>query len=196
MKPRGEPDADRTARREAPGRRNRSGHYGGQDRDRRDHRNTSAKIRSSTQREGGRKIARRKSLVQPKETNRPQGRSRSMGPRMTDQAPKSAPIPQLQLEQLQIQQVMQGALRGGLPQLYANGFGIAQTASDVSVVLITNGNPTGVLSMSYITAKSLLADLGRAVSTFETAVKSPVKTSAEIDVDLKKLMENQNAKKL
>jgi hypothetical protein len=118
---------------------------------------------------------------------------------MSDQGapvpPATTPLTPAQLKQQQTAQIMQAALRGGLPQFYANGFGIAQTATDVSLVLLTNGNPTGVLSISYTTAKTLLSDLDRALKNFERATNSSLKTAAELEPALEQMLKNEGTSK-
>jgi hypothetical protein len=82
---------------------------------------------------------------------------------------------------------IQALMRAPMPRLYANGFGFAQTASDISVVLLHNNNPTGMLSMSYISAKSFLIDLGKTIEGIEAALKQPIPTMAEVAEELEKV---------
>jgi hypothetical protein len=80
----------------------------------------------------------------------------------------------------QQRQLLQTALRSPIPRLYANGFMIAQSASDMSLILLLNGSPVSVLSLSYITAKSLATDLSASLKAFEVAIGQEIKTVNEI----------------
>ena len=91
--------------------------------------------------------------------------------------------------------MVQMALRGS-PRLYTNGIAVAQTASDVSLVLLTNENPTGVLSLSYTTAKTVVDELSKAIKNFEAGTDYKVKSIEELDKGLRTVMEKSDAKKL
>lgn len=80
----------------------------------------------------------------------------------------------------------QAALSGGAPRIYANGFIIAQTSSDIAVIMMSNSAVIGVLNMSHISAKSLSAELAEAVRNFEKATHQKVKTLAEVQEALMK----------
>lgn len=199
MKRRGEPDADWTAKRKAPGRRDRRGHHGSEDRDPRNRRKPNAKIRSSTQWEGRRKGARRQSIPRSSKADRAQGRSRPMGgTKMSDTSssttaapkttPQAAPVVLTQ-QQMQVAQV-QAMLRAPVPRIYANGLATVSTPSDVSLIFLQHGAPSGILSMSYATAKTLVKDLGNAIQTFETNSNQKVKDISDAAAELAK-----NAKK-
>ena len=110
---------------------------------------------------------------------------------MTDQTP---PAPDKLMVQHQIGELMQTALRGGVPQFYANAVGVAQTSSDVSLVLLVNGNPAGILSMSYTTAKTLTTELDKALNNFEKATGVVLRTAQDLDKDLRKIMTNDIGK--
>lgn len=75
---------------------------------------------------------------------------------------------------------MMALLRAPVPRIYSNGYAIASTASDISLVHLFNGMPVGISSMSYITAKSLVAELTQTLLDFEKAVKQEIKTMTEI----------------
>lgn len=75
---------------------------------------------------------------------------------------------------------IEALMRAPMPRIYANGFGIAQSASDLSVVLLHNNNPVAMVSMSFISAKSLLVDLGNALGDIESALKQPIPTIADV----------------
>jgi hypothetical protein len=86
----------------------------------------------------------------------------------------------------QIEQAIQGALLGPVPKLYANGFGLAQTASDLSVILMLHGQPTAVLTMSYVTAKSLVADVSSVLAGYEASTKQQLRTIADLTAEMTK----------
>jgi hypothetical protein len=88
------------------------------------------------------------------------------------------------------------ALHGQVPGLYANGFGIVGSASDLTVVLMVNNNPVAYLSLSHITAKSLGEDLAKAVIQFEQATKEQIKSIRELTELLKKQVGEGNVRKL
>jgi hypothetical protein len=74
-----------------------------------------------------------------------------------------------------------------LPRLYANGFAIVQSASDISTVLLANGSPIGILSMSHVSAKSLATELDKNIEDFEKATGQSVKTINELTEILSKM---------
>jgi hypothetical protein len=94
---------------------------------------------------------------------------------------------QQQLQQIQI------ALQGGTPRFYANSVAVAQTASDIPLVLMANGSAVAVVNVSYITAKSLLADLQQTLTSFERATKSKIKTINEIAAEIEQSIQAQDA---
>lgn len=117
---------------------------------------------------------------------------------MSDQpgaAPKAAvpPLTPAQIQQRQQQQAVTTAVRGGVPLLYANQFAIVQTSSDLTMVVLANGNPAATICMSYITAKSLIPDLEKAISVFEEASGLRVKTISEITPEMEKKMREAQA---
>ena len=67
-----------------------------------------------------------------------------------------------------------------VPKLYGNAMVIGQSASDLSIIVVTNGNPNAVVSMSYITAKTLIEDLSSAVEAVEKALGTPIQTIREL----------------
>ena len=75
---------------------------------------------------------------------------------------------------------IQAAMRGAAPRLYTNSIAFAQTASDISLILLHNGATIGVLSMSHITAKSLATDLSKTMADFEKATGETIKQINEI----------------
>lgn len=73
-------------------------------------------------------------------------------------------------------QIIQSALAAAVPHIYANGFMVGQTATDMSVVLLTNATPGAVLHMSYGSAKSFVEDLQQAIKSFESATGQTILT--------------------
>jgi hypothetical protein len=195
----GDIDADRSAGRAPTGRRNWRGRYGREDRHRRDCRGFQIQIWSSAQRPCGCEDSRGEHVPEAPAGNLAESRLRSLGPEMTDQPsppkppPRPAPMTPAQLQRMQQQQMVQAALRGGAPVIYANGFAFAQTAADLSIVLFLNGSPTSTLNLSYAAAKSMISQLQRAVKNFEDASGQTLKTLEEITPELNKKLKEPNA---
>ncbi len=108
---------------------------------------------------------------------------------MSDQPARPTQPTPAQMMQAQQQAAVAAAMRGAVPRLYTNGIHIAQTASDISLILMSNLAAVGVVNMSYISAKSLRNELDKAISQFEKAINQDVLTIEEIDKKLQKLME-------
>lgn len=72
-----------------------------------------------------------------------------------------------------------------IPSIYTNGVNIGITPSDIVFTLTINGQPFQNLNMSLITAKTLMANLDRAINDFETKTKSKVPTMKEVQELLK-----------
>jgi hypothetical protein len=98
---------------------------------------------------------------------------------MSDQSPPS-------IEDQQQQALVMAALRTPGLRIYANGFAVANSASDVSVVLVVNGSPAGILSLSHTSAKSLAVSLTKAIAQFEQATSQEIKTIDELKEKLPK----------
>jgi hypothetical protein len=79
---------------------------------------------------------------------------------------------------------MQAMLHAPVPRLYANGFGLAQTAADTSVILLLNSAPVGVLTMSMIAAKTLTTELSKTIEAYEQKTNSKVSTMQEVAIAL------------
>lgn len=107
--------------------------------------------------------------------------------------PAAPPLTPAQIQQRQQQQAVTAALRGNVPLIYANTLAIAQTSSDLTIIVMANGNPAATICMSYITAKSLIPDLTRAIATFESASGLKVKTINEIAPEMEKKMREAQA---
>jgi hypothetical protein len=117
---------------------------------------------------------------------------------MSDQPQRPSPPARTpaQLHQAQQQAVVTAALRGAAPRLYANAVALVQTASDISVVLLSNFVAVGVVSMSYISAKTLRNELDKAIDNFEKAIDQQVPTIEEVEKKLRETMENTDATRL
>jgi hypothetical protein len=99
--------------------------------------------------------------------------------------------PSQEEQRRQLEQVIQGALLGPTPKIYANGMGFAQTAADISMVATMNGQAVAVVIFPWVTAKSLLADLSQVVERLEQATGQKIRTASEIGSDLSKFVEEQ-----
>jgi hypothetical protein len=97
----------------------------------------------------------------------------------------AAPPPQDE-QRRQMEQLIQGAILGPVPKFYANGVGIAQTASDISLVLLMHNQPIGVVTMSYVTMKSIWSDLSPVLEAFEKATGQKIQTISEVNADMSK----------
>jgi hypothetical protein len=93
------------------------------------------------------------------------------------------------------QQQVQGIFNNPMiPRFYGNTFGIAQTSADLSVIVVANSAPVGILTMSYSSGKSLIAELEKAIRNFETATGQAVLTNQELDAKMRPVMESGNVK--
>jgi hypothetical protein len=90
------------------------------------------------------------------------------------------------VDEQQVASIATAALRGGIPRLYANGFIIAQSASDLAVVMLANGTPSSLVSMSFISAKTLSIELTKAISNLEKAIGDTIPTIEEVQEKLSK----------
>ena len=86
------------------------------------------------------------------------------------------------------QAFLQSALSLPGMKLYANGFIVARTASDIVVVLLHNGIHIGVLNLSYISARTLSEELANGVVHFEKAMEQNVPSINDVS---KKYNENR-----
>jgi hypothetical protein len=110
-------------------------------------------------------------------------------PSLTDQpTPSSAPT-QIEIQQQEQLAIATAALRGAAPRLYANGFIVAQSNSDVSIIMLTNGSATSVLTLSFIAAKTLIGELTKAMTNLEEAIGETIPTMDEIQEKMKKAAE-------
>ena len=91
--------------------------------------------------------------------------------------PGSADDPRL----AQSQAIIQAAITGSAPKLYANAIGLALTPSDVILTAVCNGTPVCVLNLGLPTAAALMADLKIAIDDYERTSEQKVKSSGEIN---------------
>jgi hypothetical protein len=85
----------------------------------------------------------------------------------------------------------QALLSAPVPRLYANGFVVAQTNSDVSVMLLLNGAPTALVSMSFISAKTLIEEMSRAMKFLEDSLGQEIPTMNEVAGKLSAMQSRQ-----
>ena len=67
-----------------------------------------------------------------------------------------------------------------IPRLYINGFLLAQSQSDVTMVALANGSPNSVINMSFTTAKSLMVELQKVVENLETSTNHEIMTMQDV----------------
>lgn len=79
------------------------------------------------------------------------------------------------------QERVQLALTAPVPHLYANGFVVTGSNSDVMVALELNGTPVATLNLSFTAAKSLVVSLGGQIAQLEEFMGQEIRTSQEID---------------
>ena len=80
----------------------------------------------------------------------------------------------------QTNQQMIAALSSPAFRIYANGFMIAQSMSDVTVVLQTNGATSAILNLSFTSAKTLGLQLQEVVGRFEKETGQSLLTMQQI----------------
>jgi hypothetical protein len=78
-------------------------------------------------------------------------------------------------------------MAAGLPRFYANGLGLAGTATDVIMVLFHNGQPVCAINLAFPTAKGLVEDLTVALNDIEAALNQPIKTPRETAEGIQRL---------
>jgi hypothetical protein len=93
----------------------------------------------------------------------------------------SAPPPSRQVASQEGAQALQAALALPIPKLYANGYIHSIGAGgDVTTLFYYNGAPVAMMSFSLTTMKTLLADLGKAMSQFEEQSNVKIPTIHEL----------------
>ena len=80
------------------------------------------------------------------------------------------------------------AKAAGAPEVYFNGFAVAISSGDISVVLERNQTPVTVLNLSYTVAKTLALSLGSVIGALEEIAQQQMLTTHELD---KKMAEHQ-----
>ena len=73
-----------------------------------------------------------------------------------------------------------------LPSMYFNGFQLGVSNSDVSGVMLLNGQPQLVMNLSYTTAKTLQAALSEIIGELEKVTDRKIMTTKEIENGLSK----------
>lgn len=68
-----------------------------------------------------------------------------------------------------------------LPKMYANGFQIVVSNSDVAILLIHNKVPVAVVNVSYTVAKTLSEKVGELIRTLETKSERSIMTTDDIN---------------
>ena len=72
-----------------------------------------------------------------------------------------------------------------LPSMYFNGFQLGVTNSDVSGIMLLNGQPQLVMNLSYTTAKTLQQALSSIISDLEDVTGHEIMMTKEIDAGLR-----------
>jgi hypothetical protein len=72
-----------------------------------------------------------------------------------------------------------------LIKLYANGFTVGPTMSDMYMIGVLNNSPSFVVNMSFNTAKTLHKALTKLISDFEKTTKEEIKGINEIQESFK-----------
>jgi hypothetical protein len=189
--------AQGTARGTQARRRRKRSHNGGADRNWRNFRQS--KVQSNEKRKSWRGGARKKTLAGTAQSNR-KGRSGSKMGEVAMSGPSvpvgQSPVPPEIMKQIN-QAAAQAALRGNtLPRAYANGFGIAITSTDLSIIFNVGGSAFSVIDLAYGTAKDLARSLANAIESYEKAVGQTVKTPSELQEAMTKVMTEANARQI
>lgn len=77
-----------------------------------------------------------------------------------------------------------------IPNHYFNGIEIATSLSDMSALLILDGQPQARLSMSYTMAKTIAEGLNLAINEFEKATNHQIMTMSEVKKGMEKATKN------
>ena len=80
-----------------------------------------------------------------------------------------------------------------VPFYYFNGFELGASLSDFSLMLMVDGQPQSRLSLSFTTAKSLVAQLSEAVEYFEKATDQKLLTMSDVEAAFKQASSEKNA---
>lgn len=76
-----------------------------------------------------------------------------------------------------------------VPELYANGYNISSSASDIVLVLLRNGRTVQTINISFTLAKTLAIGLNDVVQHIEKKANMDIKTTHDI---AKSLEESNN----
>lgn len=77
-------------------------------------------------------------------------------------------------------------LNAPVTRLYTNGFAIAQSNTDLTLVMLANGAPAAIASMSFISAKTLMEELQKAIKILEQNLGQPIPTMEEVAAKMTK----------
>ncbi|MER8938742.1 hypothetical protein NKH82_04445 [Mesorhizobium sp. M0915] len=73
------------------------------------------------------------------------------------------------------------ALSADVPKVYANGFALSMSNSDIILVLELNGVAQTIVNLSFTTAKTLSVKLGGTIGVLETASGRPMLITDEVE---------------
>jgi hypothetical protein len=76
--------------------------------------------------------------------------------------------------------VSRGQQQTNVPHFYFNGFEINSSLSDMGLLLLLDNQPQTRLSMSFTMAKTLVENLGRAVTEFERRTSHDIMTMEQV----------------
>jgi hypothetical protein len=95
--------------------------------------------------------------------------------------------------QAQLRALMQAAIQGPIPHFYANGIGMGQTATDITIIFLNNNAPTHTVAMSYGLAKFIVGELSKGLKNYETATRRKIADLNIINSELQKILGQTNA---
>lgn len=79
------------------------------------------------------------------------------------------------------QRQMQALMRGApIQKFYANGLGLATTASDLSVIFLDQNAPVAIVTLAFPTAKTLSNELGKALADLEQKTGEKIRDVTEL----------------
>ena len=71
-------------------------------------------------------------------------------------------------------------MNAAVPRMYTNGFVIGQSNSDYSLVMMLNGAPTAIVTMSFNSAKTLVEELGKSLKNLEKGLDQKILSMEEV----------------
>lgn len=84
-----------------------------------------------------------------------------------------------------------------LPRIYANGFTLGISASEVGIILQINNTPIAIIDLAFPTAQSLVKNVAQLIEAYERATETRVKTPEELKGAMARITEEaKNAKLL